>query len=178
MSVEETNKLPTITSMPVVKPEVQESLRLEREQGGEQYFWSLGASLVRGHAQHRDSYEQALRDPKQPEAPDATSAAVLLVFHALDIQAKNEGYQLPEIPSPIDPLPALKELIPISNDSELGLIEVAFQEILKTNPVIGGIVKDMEVGAPDEPLRIMTETQAKRGAVYAYFGIKSALLNK
>lgn len=172
---EETKRLPVITRMPVVTPGILQALREERGHGGETYFWSLGADLARGHSQHRETYEQALRNPTPPETPDATSATVLLVLHALDMQAKNEGYQLPEIPSPINPLPALREFIPRSNGTELGLINIAYTELIRTNPVLGDIVKDIEIGAPDEPLRIMTETQAKRGAVYAYYGVKSIL---
>ncbi len=175
MSTEEAKRLPIITRMPVIKPEVLLAIRDEREHGGETYFWLLGADLARGHSQHREIYEQALRDPNPPEAPNATMATVLLILHALDMQAKNDGFQLPDIPSPINPRPALREFIPRSNGTELGLIDVAYEEVLKTNPVIGDIVKEMEIGAPDELLRIMTETQAKRGAVYAFYGVKAVI---
>lgn len=34
----------------------------------------------------------------------------------------------------------------------------------------------MGVGAPDDLLRIVTERQAKRGAVYAFYGVKAVIL--
>ena len=43
MTAEGPRTLPIITRMPVIKPEVLETLRVERQQGGERYFWSLGA---------------------------------------------------------------------------------------------------------------------------------------
>lgn len=175
MSAEEAKGLPIITRMPVIKPEVLHVLRVEREQSGETYFWLLGANLVRAHPQHKKTYEQALRNPKPPEAPDATSAAVLLVLHALDMQAKNDGFQLPPIPSPINPLPALREFMLRVQGVESKLIDLAYDELLKTNPVIGEIVHDIGVGAPDQFLRIATERQAKRGAVYAFYGVKSLI---
>lgn len=172
---EKAKGLPIIVEMPIIKPQVWQTLRNEWEHGGEKYFWSLGANLVKANPQHRKAYEEAIREARHPNTPDATSATVLLVLRALDMQAKSDGYQLPQIPSPIDPLPALKEFIPRAQGEESILIAIAYRELLKTNPTIGEIVRDMGVGAPDEFLRIITETQAKRGAVYAYYGVKAAI---
>lgn len=174
MFSEEAKSLPVITEAPVIKAETWDKLRIEMEQGGYQYFWSLGAKMVANNPQHRLAYEEALRsDP--PETPDATRAMVLLVLRVLDMQAKNDGYRLPEIPSPINPRPALRYHMAISNNiSEL--IDIAYADILRTNPVIGSIVDFMAKGAPDELLQIATERQGKVGSVYAYFGVKSQLV--
>lgn len=175
MTSEEAKSLPIVTEMPIIKPKVWQILLNERENGGERYFWSLGADLVKANPQHREAYEEALRDPRPSETPDATSATVLLVLRALDMQAKSDGHQLPQIPSPINPLPALREFIPRAQGEESKLIDIAYDDLLKKNPIIGEIVLDMGVGAPDEFLRIATETQAKRGAVYAFYGVKAII---
>ena len=175
MSSEEVKSLPIATEMPIIKSQVWQTILKEREHGKEGYFWSLGADLARANPQHREAYEEALRDPRPSETPDATSATVLLVLRALDVQAKSDGYQLPQVPSPINPLPALREFIPRAQGDESKLIDIAYNELLKKNPVIKDIVQDMGVGAPDELLRIATETQAKRGAVYAFYGVKAVI---
>ena len=174
MSPEEGKTLPLITSMPVVKPEVLETIRGERQQGTGNYFLMLGANLARENPQQRKAYEDALR-AEPPKTPDATSAAVLLVLRALYLQARDDGFRLPEIPREINPSPALMRLWPQSDRTEFGVISVAYEDLLRKNPVIGEILQDIEEGAPDELLRIMTETQAKRGAVYAYYGIMSLI---
>lgn len=178
MSKEEVASLPIITEMSIIKPQIWQSLRNERENGGEGYFWSLGANFVRANPQHGEAYGEALRETKPPEAPDATSATVLLVLRALDMQAKNDGFKLPSIPSPINPLPALKDFILRANGDESRLIDIAYDDLLRANPVIGEIVRDITSGAPDELLRIATEAQAKRGAVYAFYGVKAAIFNQ
>jgi hypothetical protein len=166
--------LPIITKMPIINPEVWETLYSQTGQG-KNFYWLLGSDLVKANPQHRQAYEETLREGKSPETPDATSAVVLLVLRALDIQAKNDGHRLPEIPNPIDPLPALREFIPHAKGSESELIDIAYNEILKTNPVIGEIVQDIAKGAPDELLKIATERQGKRAVMYAYYGVKSVI---
>lgn len=177
MLSEEAKSLPTIAEMPVITPKVWETLRSEMDHGGggEKFFWSLGADFVRVNPQHRKTYEETLKNARPSETPDATAAVVLLVLRALDMQAKNDGFQLPEIPNPINPLPALRKFIPQSQGEEWKLIDAAYNELLRMNPVVGEIVHDIAAGAPDEVLRIMTETQAKRGAVYAFYGIKAVI---
>ena len=175
MDSEKARGLPVVTEMPIITSQIWQSLLREMEAGGDGYFWSLGADLTRANPEHREAYEEALRNSKPSEVPDATMATVLLVLRALDLQAKADGYQLPEIPSPIDPLPALQKFILRAQGEEFKIIDIAYEELLKENPVIGEIVLDMGVGAPDELLRIATETQAKRGAVYAFYGVKAVI---
>jgi hypothetical protein len=175
MSREEFGSLPVIKRMPIVKSETWRTLRDESDKGGSSYFWSLGANLVRKNPEHRELYEEVLRDGRPPETPDATNATVLLILRILGMQANKDGYQLPQIPSPINPLPALREFIPRGDGTEFGLIDVAYGELIRTNPVIGEIVEDMGTGAPDEPMRIVSIRQAKRGAVYAFYGVKAVI---
>lgn len=52
------------------------------------------------------------------------------------MQAKSEGNHLPQIPSPINPLPALRGFILLAQGDESRLIDIAYDEILKTNPII------------------------------------------
>ena len=174
MTAEGPRTLPIITRMPVIKPEVLETLRVERQQGGERYFWSLGATFAHENPQHREGYQEAVRNGSAT-TPDATSGTVLFVLHALELQAQSEGFQLPQIPRSIDPTPALRGFMRRSDGTDLDVINMAYDELVRTNPVIGDIVREMQVGATDELLRIMTETQAKRGAVYAFYGVKSLL---
>jgi len=175
MRSEEAKNLPIITKMPIVKPETWRTLNGEWERDVEGYLLSLGADFANANPQHKEVYENALRDARFSEVPDATSATVLLVLRALDMQAKSDGYQLPQIPSPINPLPALREFIPRAQGKALKLINIGYDELIKTNPVIGEIVQDISAGAPNETLRITTETQAKRGAVYAFYGVKAVI---
>lgn len=175
MSREEATNLPIITKMPVIEPQLWQTLCDEMNRSGDGYFRLLGAKLARKNPQHREAYERALREAKSPGTPDATSAIVLLVLRALEMQAKNDGYQLPQIPSPINPLPALREFIPQAEGEELKLINIAYDKLLKTNPAIGEIVNYIVLGAPDMILKIATESQAKRGAVYAFYGVKAVI---
>lgn len=170
--------LPVITQMPIVSSETWEALCVEMKQK-EKFFLSLGADLVRENPQHRKSYEETLRNGNSPsEIPDVTNAVALLIWRALDIQAKRDGYQLPEIPNPVNPLSALVEFIPQirSKEWELDLIDIAYNEILRTNPVIGEIVNVIaEVIAPDKIFRVSPEMQGKQGAVHLFYGVKSAM---
>ncbi len=175
MTNEEAKSLPIIRKMPVISLEVWQTIRKELDQSGERYYWSIGADLVKTSPEHKDAYEEALRDTKPPEIPDATMATVLLVLRALEVQARNDGYQLPEIPSPINPLPALGEFIPRSKGKMSTLIDIVYGELVRDNPVYGDIVRDMSIGAPDEVLRITTESQVKRGIVYAFYGVRAVI---
>ncbi len=174
MAPEGPRTLPIIIRMPIIKPEVLETLRVEREQGGERYFWSLGAAFAEENPQHRMGYEEAVRTGPST-TPDATSGTVLFILRALELQARNDGFQLPQMPRSIDPSPALRGFMRRSDGTDLDAINMAYDELIRTNPVIGDIVKEIQVGVPDELLRIMTKTQAKRGAVYAFYGVKSLL---
>lgn len=167
--------IPIIKEMPIVKPNIWEVIRNEMRDVGEKYYWLVGSDLVKANPQHRVSYEEALRDATPNETPDATRAILLLVLKSLDMQAKSDGFQLPKIPVPMSPAPALREFIPRAQGEEWRLIDIAYGEILRTNPVIGEIVDYIAMGAPDEILRIATETQGKRGAVYAFYSIKAAI---
>lgn len=174
---EKDKKLPIIRKMPIIQQKVLDALRVEMDQGGDNYYWGLGAKIAEGNPQHREAYEKSKQE-KPPETPDATKGIVLLVWRALEMQAENDGYRLPEVPSPISPLPALRKFIPQAKGSAVELIDIAYNELLKTNPLIENIVQDIVTGAPDQFLQVITEAQAKRGAVFAFYGVKAAIPKK
>lgn len=175
-----TKDLSVIREMPVVSKKTWERLRSQfrADQKGTM-LWSIGADIVRKNPDHKEAYEEALRDTERPEFPDATSGIFLLVHEALKMQAEEEGHKLPELSSPVNPMPALREFMPrIRNrqEWEIELMDIAYGEILNTNPIIGEIINYIAAGAPDEFLRATTEAQGKRGAVYAYYVNKSAII--
>ncbi len=171
MEPSEPKDLPFITRMPIIKPEVLDMLRAERERAGRGYFWRVGAEFVRENPSQAEAYKDALR-AEPPTTPDATSAAFLWVWQALEVQARMDGFRLPQMPKTVNPSPALRDFMRRSDGTDLHVINMAYDALLKINPVVGDIVREIQIGAPDELLRIMTETQAKRGAVYAYYGVE------
>lgn len=144
MSNEDVSSLPVIREMPIVDAETWRALREEMGRGDvEDYFLGkIGGEFVKANPAQREVYESVLRDaePREtddlgvPKDPDLTSATVLTVWRVLNMQARKNGYQLPQLPSAINPLPALREFIPRASGSELRLMDIAYRELLRAEP--------------------------------------------
>jgi hypothetical protein len=172
---EDARRLPVITTMPVIQSSVIDDIKnTERQTGVTDYLWTLGASFARQNPQHIESYDAAFLNPQPPEEISATPATVLIVLRALEMQATNDGYRLPEIPCPIDPSPALTKFFQTSK-TESEIIEQAYDAMIDINPEIESIIQYIMEGAPSDLARIITRRTAIIGAVYAYYGVKSLL---
>ena len=175
-------ELPMATEMPVVTSVTLNALRALRdgaERGG-RFWYRLGENFVEKNPAQVPAFQALLRTSPSieevPAKPNVTSAACLYTWKLLDMQATTDGVQLPEFGETIDPSQELQGFWDQAEGIEERVLELAHEDLVRSNSVLGEIVNDIAEGAPDAYLRAITEEQVKRGAVYVYFGLRSLIL--
>lgn len=178
MGDEERKKsLPLIQEMPTIRPETWEAVWQQFSRHGEAYGFILQSEFAKDNPNQREAYRKMLaEEPYREWTPNATSFGFLITWEALRREASRLGARLPDLPSKVNPVPALEQLRPEVRQNPRGILRLAFSEIRRVSPTVEAIVERAAQGAPTRRLKQQTRAQMIEGIVYAYFGVKSELL--